>query len=119
LARKNKIKVGIGSSELPVYTIMIAARLAGLHPQTLRKYEKAGLVSPKRQNRLRMYSENDIRSLRLIRYLSEDLGINIAGIKRELVVRAALKDIKKFLGGKKNKKESARILSLLDHFLMV
>ena len=65
-----------------VYVISIAARMLEMHPQTLRKYERAGLVTPSRTTgMLRMYSEEDIAKLRLIQYLSEDLGMNIAGVQ--------------------------------------
>ncbi len=65
-----------------VYVISIAARMLSMHPQTLRKYERAGLVTPSRTvGMLRLYSEEDIAKLKLIRYLGEELGMNIAGIQ--------------------------------------
>jgi len=71
------------SDERPVYVISIAAQLAGMHPQTLRTYDRLGLVSPGRTaGRGRRYSERDVALLREVQRLSQDEGINLAGIKR-------------------------------------
>ena len=68
-----------------VYTMAVASRLTGMHPQTLRKYERAGLITPARQSsNQRLYSEADVRRLRRIRYLVEDRGVNIAGLELTL-----------------------------------
>lgn len=70
-----------------VYIISVAARLLEMHPQTLRKYERVGLVSPSRtQGSLRLYSEEDIARLRLIKHLVGDLGLNLAGVQLVLKV---------------------------------
>jgi MerR family transcriptional regulator/heat shock protein HspR len=70
-----------------VYTIAVASRLTGMHPQTLRKYERAGLVTPSRQEgNHRLYSEADVRRLRRIRHLVEVRGINIAGLELALAM---------------------------------
>jgi len=64
-----------------LYTMAVAARLTGMHPQTLRKYERAGLIRPSRPSgNQRLYSETDVRRLRRIRYLVEERGVNIAGL---------------------------------------
>ena len=64
-----------------VYVISVAAELAGMHPQTLRQYDRLGLVSPRRsRGRGRRYSRRDIDALRQIQRLSQDDGINLAGI---------------------------------------
>ena len=66
----------------PVFAIAAAAELAGMHPQTLRGYEKLGLVHPRRaDNRNRLYSESDIERLRQIQRLTRDLGVNLAGVE--------------------------------------
>src|SRR3954447_854990 len=71
--------------DAPVYVISIAATLAGMHPQTLRQYDRLGLVSPGRAaGRGRRYSARDIVMLREVQRLSQDEGINLAGIKRIL-----------------------------------
>ena len=65
-----------------VYIISVAARLLSMHPQTLRKYERVGLIIPTRSvGMLRLYSEEDIARLRLIKYLVDDLGLNLAGVE--------------------------------------
>ncbi|MBW1602315.1 MerR family transcriptional regulator [Streptomyces sp. JJ66] len=71
------------TEETPVYVISVAAQLSGLHPQTLRQYDRLGLVSPDRTaGRGRRYSARDIELLREVQRLSQDEGINLAGIKR-------------------------------------
>ena len=68
-----------------VYVISVAAELAGMHPQTLRQYDRLGLVRPARtRGRGRRYSMRDIRMLREVQRLSHDEGVNLAGIKRIL-----------------------------------
>jgi MerR family transcriptional regulator/heat shock protein HspR len=68
----------------PLYTMAVAARLTGMHPQTLRKYERAGLLRPARDGSQRLYSDADIRRLRRIRYLVEERGLNVAGLEMML-----------------------------------
>src|SRR5689334_17615973 len=71
--------------EAPIFVISVAATLAGMHPQTLRQYDRMGLVSPGRTaGRGRRYSSRDIDLLREVQRLSQDEGINLAGIKRIL-----------------------------------
>jgi MerR family transcriptional regulator/heat shock protein HspR len=73
------------SDDMPVYVISVAASLSGMHPQTLRGYERIGLVSPRRTaGGGRRYSMRDILALREIQRLSQDEGINLSGIKRIL-----------------------------------
>ena len=68
--------------DAPVYVISAAAELSGLHPQTLRQYDRLGLVSPDRAaGRGRRYSVRDIERLREVQRLSQDEGVNLAGIK--------------------------------------
>ena len=73
------------SDEMPVYVISVAANLSGMHPQTLRGYERVGLVIPRRTTGGgRRYSMRDILALREIQRLSQEEGINLSGIKRIL-----------------------------------
>jgi len=68
-----------------VFVISVAAELAGMHPQTLRQYDRLGLVSPQRTaGRGRRYSPRDIEQLREVQRLSQQEGMNLAGIKRIL-----------------------------------
>jgi MerR family transcriptional regulator/heat shock protein HspR len=69
----------------PVYTISIAAELADVHPQTLRLYERRKLVKPTRTStNIRLYSEEDVEQILYIQELTQDCGINLAGVKRVL-----------------------------------
>ena len=66
----------------PCYVISVAAQIVELHPQTLRYYERAGLVQPSRsRGNIRLYSQSDIARLRLIQRLMDDLGVNLAGVE--------------------------------------
>jgi MerR family transcriptional regulator/heat shock protein HspR len=70
-----------------VYVISVAARILDMHPQTLRKYERLGLINPGRSvGMLRLYSWEDIRKLYLIRHLVENLGFNLAGVEFTLAL---------------------------------
>lgn len=65
-----------------VYIISVAARLLEMHPQTLRKYERLGLIRPVRTvGMLRLYSQDDLRKVMLIRHLMDNLGLNLAGVE--------------------------------------
>jgi MerR family transcriptional regulator, heat shock protein HspR len=67
----------------PVYMISVAAELSGMHPQTLRVYERRRLLLPQRSSgNTRLYSDADIERLRLIQHLTQDEGINLAGVIR-------------------------------------
>ena len=71
--------------DTPVFVISVAAQLAGMHPQTLRQYDRLGLVSPGRtRGRGRRYSARDVAALREVQRLSQDEGVSLAGIKRIL-----------------------------------
>jgi MerR family transcriptional regulator/heat shock protein HspR len=71
--------------ETPVFVISVAAQMAGMHPQTLRQYDRLGLVSPDRtRGRGRRYSARDVSLLRQVQRLSQDEGVSLAGIKQIL-----------------------------------
>jgi MerR family transcriptional regulator/heat shock protein HspR len=66
----------------PVYVISVAASIVSVHPRTLRIYEDEGLVCPARTpSNIRLYSENDIRRVLWIRHLTQNLGVNLAGVR--------------------------------------
>src|SRR6266851_8143803 len=65
----------------PVYVISIAARMVEMHPQTLRLYERLGLLKPARQGSNRLYSDYDIARLRQIQRFTQDMGVNLAGVE--------------------------------------
>jgi len=72
----------------PVFVISIAARMVGMHAQTLRQYERIGLVEPKRtRGNIRMYSRADVARLRTVQRLIADLGVNLAGVEVILQMR--------------------------------
>lgn len=79
--RSDAERDAVDDDEQPIYVISIAARLVGMHQQTLRYYERAGLVEPKRTNgNIRMYSNSDIQKIRTAQRLIEELGVNLAGV---------------------------------------
>ena len=77
-------------SDRPLFMISVAAELAGMHPQTLRLYERRGLVRPQRTAKnTRRYSERDVERLQRIQELTE-LGLNLAGVERVLAMEEQL-----------------------------
>lgn len=73
-----------------MYVISIAASIAGCHPRTLRIYEEEGLVEPVRtDSNIRLYSDEDLQRVRIIRYLTQQRGVNLAGVKLLLQFRDA------------------------------
>jgi MerR family transcriptional regulator/heat shock protein HspR len=88
-AHDHDIEITIGETT-PLFVISVAARLAGMHPQTLRQYDRLGLVSPGRTaGRGRRYSPRDVALLREVQRLSQEEGMNLAGIKRILELEIA------------------------------
>ena len=84
------------TEDAKVYVISVAAELAGMHPQTLRQYDRLGLVTPSRASgRGRRYSLRDIATLREVQRLSQDEGVNLAGIKRILELESELETLKR------------------------
>ena len=95
--------------ERPVYVISIAAQLAGMHPQTLRTYDRLGLVSPGRTaGRGRRYSERDVALLREVQRLSQDEGINLAGIKRIIELEHQVDALRQRVGELQREVEQAQ-----------
>ena len=79
----------------PLFVISVAARLVEMHPQTLRKYEREGLIAPSRtQGNLRLYSDRDIERLRQVKYLVEDRGLNLAGGQMALELTRKLREVR-------------------------
>ncbi len=82
------IQSHVARASRPVYVISVAASLAGCHPRTLRIYEEEGLVDPVRtETNIRLYSDEDLRRVRAIRYLTQVRGVNLAGVKLLLQLR--------------------------------
>ena len=80
--------------DAPVLAISMAAELAGMHPQTLRQYDRLGLVSPTRTRAGRRYSLRDVATLREVQRLSHDEGVNLAGIKRILALESEVERLR-------------------------
>src|SRR5688572_19102313 len=77
------------------YLISVAAEMLGMHPQTLRKYERLGLIQPSRTiGSMRLYSSEEIEKIRLIKSLVDDGGINLAGVQRLLSVAEVMQRIR-------------------------
>jgi len=69
------------SYDEPVYLISVVANMLNIHPQTLRQYERDGLIEPARtQGRMRLYSQRDIDKMKMILRLTRDMGVNLAGV---------------------------------------
>ncbi|MGB2714445.1 MAG: MerR family transcriptional regulator [Vicinamibacterales bacterium] len=84
--------------EPELYFISMAARLLDMHPQTLRKYERLGLVRPTRTiGSMRLYSEDELERLRLIKHLVDEVGVNLAGVQRLVSIAEALQRIQPLL----------------------
>jgi len=82
------------SDERPVYVISVAAELSGVHPQTLRMYERRGLLAPQRTSgNSRRYSEHDIARVRMILELTRREGISLAGVRLFLQLREELEQM--------------------------
>ena len=94
-----------------VYVISVAARLLEMHPQTLRKYERLGLVQPARTiGMLRLYSEEDLYQLRLIRHMEETLGLNLAGVEWALTLVTQLLEMHRRLSQLEEAERMRRVL---------
>jgi MerR family transcriptional regulator, heat shock protein HspR len=89
---------GTPESSRGVYMISVAAELAGMHPQTLRIYETRGLITPKRSPKnTRLYSQADVDRLRRIQELTNELGMNLAGVERVFELEDELEKMRRRL----------------------
>ncbi|HEX7038886.1 MAG TPA: helix-turn-helix transcriptional regulator [Trueperaceae bacterium] len=80
----------------PLYVISIAAELVDMHPQTLRLYERKGLIEPSRSSgKTRLYSQRNIEQLREIRRLTQELGVNLAGVEEIIRLRQRLDELQR------------------------
>src|SRR5438094_10645972 len=83
-----------GRHDEPHYVISVAAQLLQVHPQTLRLYEREGLVEPQRsRGNIRLYSERDLERLRMMQRLTGDLGVNLAGAEVIMNMREVILDL--------------------------
>ncbi|MBI5187926.1 MAG: MerR family transcriptional regulator [Nitrospirae bacterium] len=87
--------MAIKDKKQPLYMISVVAEMLHVHPQTLRLYEREGLITPKRTKRLRLYSEEDVERLDMILRLTRELGVNKAGVEVILRMRHRLEAMQK------------------------
>lgn len=82
------------SYDEPVYLISVVAKILEIHPQTLRQYEKEGLIEPGRtEGKMRLYSQRDIDKIKTILRLTRDLGVNLAGVDIILRLKERLDEL--------------------------
>lgn len=80
----------------PVYRISVVASMLDIHPQTLRQYEREGLIAPSRtQGRIRLYSQKDIEKMKLILRLTRQMGLNLAGVDIVLQLKSQMDTMEK------------------------
>ena len=95
-----------------LYIISVAARLLAMHPQTLRKYERAGLIHPPRTiGKLRLYSEQDIARLKLIKHLVDDLGMNLAGVELVLDLLGRISQARQRIAALEAQRDFGRVVA--------
>ena len=95
-----------------LYFISVAARMLGMHPQTLRKYERLGLVQPSRTvGSMRLYSREELQRLKAIKRLVEDGGVNLAGVQRLLSIAEVVQRIRPLMSDTPLSARDARRLS--------
>ena len=83
------------AAEDNLFLISVAAEMLGMHPQTLRKYERLGLIQPTRTlGSMRVYSREELARLKLIKHLVDELGINLAGVQRLLSAAEVMERIR-------------------------
>lgn len=86
------------SNRQPKYTIRIVSELVGLHEQSLRMYERRGLIRPQRsEGNIRLFSDEDVERVRTIKRLMSDLGVNLAGAEVILHMRAQMEEMQREL----------------------
>jgi len=97
--------------ESPLYLISTVAKMLNIHPQTLRLYEREGLIKPARtEGNTRLYSQEDIERLRTILTLTRELGVNLAGVEIILRLREQIEELQK---------EVERLATLLGRYMQV
>jgi len=91
----NRERLLEGHEDVPLYTIGVTSNLLGCEPSMLRRYEKAGLIEPQRtEGKTRLYSENQLETLREIKELIKDDDVNMAGARIIMELRGEIEDLK-------------------------
>ena len=95
-----------------LFFISMAAELLGMHPQTLRKYERLGLIQPTRTiGSMRVYSRDELERLRLIKHFVDEAGVNLAGVQRLLAIADVVRGMQEVAGGDQPPRAQLRKLS--------
>jgi MerR family transcriptional regulator/heat shock protein HspR len=98
----------------PVYLISAVAQILNIHPQTLRQYEREGLIKPSRTNgKIRLYSQRDIDNIKYVLTLTKELGVNLAGVDIILQLNSKIEELEKDIHIYKNKIKSINSLSVV------
>src|SRR5882724_11729902 len=106
--------------EQDLYLISIAARMLGMHPQTLRKYERLGLVQPTRTiGSMRLYSRDELERIKLIKRLVDDAGINLAGVQRLLSIADVVQRLRPLMraDGRSTRDSRRRVTQEFDELI--
>lgn len=102
----------------PLFVISVAARLVEMHPQTLRKYEREGLIAPSRTTgNLRLYSDSDIERLRQVKFLVEARGLNLSGVQLALELTRQLQEVRERTADSEDSAQRTAFLAELDLLL--
>jgi MerR family transcriptional regulator/heat shock protein HspR len=104
------------------YFISVAARMLGMHPQTLRKYERLGLIQPNRtMGSMRVYSRDELERLRVIKRLVDGSGINLAGVQRLLSIAEVVQRIRPLLPQDEefSARDARRLAQELNHLARI
>ena len=100
-----------------IYLISVVAKTLDMHPQTLRKYERAGFIEPLRMGSLRTYSDEDVARLRLIKHFVDDMGLNLAGVELALQLTNELLEVRMRLSSGKITTPVAESIHQIDGML--
>ena len=98
----------------PVYLISVVADILGVHPQTLRQYEREGLIKPSRTNgKIRLYSQKDINHIKYVLKLTKEIGVNLAGVDIILKLNDKIEELESIISTYKKKAQKADNLSVV------
>jgi len=101
--------------EEPVYLISVVAKVLSIHPQTLRQYEREGLIEPSRtEGRMRLYSQKDIDRIKMILRLTRDLGVNLAGVDIILQFKEQIDELEEEIERLKNELATLKKQGTID-----
>ncbi|MBI2873037.1 MAG: helix-turn-helix transcriptional regulator [Chloroflexi bacterium] len=114
-SRRSRVGGAPAESQEACYVISVVARMVGVHAQTLRAYERLGLVAPSRsQGNIRLYSQQDLEQLRRIKTLIDDLGVNLAGVEVILRMMGRMAEMERNMQALLGEVERLRALARVD-----